>query len=947
MSNDGSRHPGVTTDSSVSTKRRELLQTIGTGALSLGCATQSVSASDVLSFQQDDGRIGPKRIAANEDAGFNFPYYLYVPPEVREKPLLVEPVNSGGCDDDFQVDLNRAEQTASGGIPRKISDDLGVPLIVPVFANPCHGDFYQRFVQTLDTETMHIESGRFERIDLQLLRMAEDAQSRLRDRGIDVPSKMMMNGFSASGNFVNNFTMMHPDQIASVTAGAINGMAILPYEEVDGFTANYQIGVADLAEITGESFDREGWQDVPQFCYMGETEAPPQDDTLPYRDVWSEKQATKARAIYGDDMQTERMTYSEMLYHQADASARFDVYDGIGHSYSPEIIEDVKTFHARHNDIPFETDESEESEDQTDQLEASSCETVEELTHDAVDIGFASRPTIGDEEVEVTYSVGDSFGQKARIRLFPESGGGHWGIGLDFIDPGQSGTRSYDINPNALALGERVEVRAFPRDWSYLEDVIASECAVVTGIRYAKTPQPGDSEISVEYMYPEDVDGTGEIRLTVDGDRVATVDGITPGTVDRQSLTLSDRSGLSGEVSVGLSLVSSDTDTVIDTTTVTTRPEGIASVSFAGSPVAEQKMLTLDYGLDSEYDVDRFAALRLYTEASSSWGIYVGQVEPGESGREDFTVSSDEPGVPLELDEGIEVALVDGDDPYATSPLATASSTVVSEDDAQEASESPDTGPSVTFEDQPYTGDPLVVSKVVASEDTLLRLSDGERVISEEVELAGGNVHEDIEVQLTDPPTEDTQIVAIIASVEGNEQLATDTATVRVNESDQTNEEESNNSGQNHEDEPNDSDQNDEDESGNDPESSGPTAVFTYRPEEPVAGEQVAFNATDSMAPSGKIVKYEWEFGDVSATGVTATHTFENNGGYNVSLTVTTDQGYKDETIETLTIDSATQASSERTRGESGPGFGVGSVLTGLGGVGYLLKRRLTEDNEG
>ncbi len=48
-------------------------------------------------------------IEKDEDSGFNFPYFLYSPPDVREKPLLVEPVNSGGCNDDFQTDLDAAE----------------------------------------------------------------------------------------------------------------------------------------------------------------------------------------------------------------------------------------------------------------------------------------------------------------------------------------------------------------------------------------------------------------------------------------------------------------------------------------------------------------------------------------------------------------------------------------------------------------------------------------------------------------------------------------------------------------------------------------------------------------------------------------------------------------------------------------------------------------------
>lgn len=62
-----------------------------------------------------------------------------------------------------------------------------MPLLVPAFPNSTDGDFYDRFIQLLDTETVHISSGDYERIDLQLIAMVDDARSRLADEGIDVP----------------------------------------------------------------------------------------------------------------------------------------------------------------------------------------------------------------------------------------------------------------------------------------------------------------------------------------------------------------------------------------------------------------------------------------------------------------------------------------------------------------------------------------------------------------------------------------------------------------------------------------------------------------------------------------------------------------------------------------------------------------------------------------
>lgn len=532
--NEANNHQGSTEHSGhTETTRRVLLGAISTGILT------PVFAGSVSGDNREDPTITENSVTlieANEAAGFNFPYYLYTPDNPREKPILVEPVNSGAGSDNFQEDLDAAERTVTRGRARTISEKLRVPLIVPVFANPIEGEFFNRFIQLLDTETMHIEEGKFKRIDLQLIEIIKDAQERLSEIGFIHPKEVMMNGFSASGNFVNNFTALHPSRVASVTAGAINGMATLPFEEANGRTIEYQIGVADLEELIGKPFDRETWADVPQLCYMGETEQPPQDDTIPYRDVWSEEQATKALAVYGEDMQEDRMPYSEALYHRAEATTRFEVYDGVGHSYSDEIVTDIISFHARHNDINHDPRAIADGPPIKDDLEASSCGDVEEHEHDEVNIRFITSPTIGDQYLKVETEVASSFGQRARTRLFPETGGGTWGLGLDRVDAGVSDEKSYEVDPSALRLGEVLELRAFPNDWSHLDDVVASDCAVVTGVRFANIPQAGDGEITLEYMYPKDLSESGRIELHIDGDTIGTLETVEPGMITRDAL---------------------------------------------------------------------------------------------------------------------------------------------------------------------------------------------------------------------------------------------------------------------------------------------------------------------------------------------------------------------------------------------------------------------------
>ena len=72
-----------------------------------------------------------------------------------------------------------------------------------------------------------------------------------------------------------------------------------------------------------------------------------------------------------------------------------------------------------------------------------------------------------------------------------------------------------------------------------------------------------------------------------------------------------------------------------------------------------------------------------------------------------------------------------------------------------------------------------------------------------------------------------------------------------------------------------------------------PTSSFTVSPTTPNLGDTVFFNASASTAPVGRsIVSYDWTFGDgATASGVTASHSYDVAGTYRVTLTVTDNRG--------------------------------------------------------
>jgi PKD repeat protein len=71
-----------------------------------------------------------------------------------------------------------------------------------------------------------------------------------------------------------------------------------------------------------------------------------------------------------------------------------------------------------------------------------------------------------------------------------------------------------------------------------------------------------------------------------------------------------------------------------------------------------------------------------------------------------------------------------------------------------------------------------------------------------------------------------------------------------------------------------------------------PVANFTESAENVYVDERISFDAAESHDPDGTIVAYSWDFGDGStATGVTVSHAYSDNGLYLVTLTVTDNDG--------------------------------------------------------
>ena len=84
-----------------------------------------------------------------------------------------------------------------------------------------------------------------------------------------------------------------------------------------------------------------------------------------------------------------------------------------------------------------------------------------------------------------------------------------------------------------------------------------------------------------------------------------------------------------------------------------------------------------------------------------------------------------------------------------------------------------------------------------------------------------------------------------------------------------------------------------------------PTADFYFTPESPKAGETVTFDGADSFDFDGQVVSYAWDFdgdGEVDVTGVTTQTSFPSPGSYDVTLTITDNDGNTDAITYTVYV---------------------------------------------
>lgn len=249
------------------------------------CRAQAAAQPNVQAAPSPLPRLAEViRVEAQPKEGLFYPYYFYIPPELWsakgkkvEQTLLVLPNNTNKTDDDFAAHDSYARRNIED--LRRLGSNLKVALLMPAFPRP--GTDWRIYTHALDRDSLLTERKEYRRFDLQLIRMIDDARTRLRSDGYRFNKRVLMFGFSASGMFTNRFAFLHPERIKAAAIGSPGGWAIAPIDSWKGKTLRYPIGVADFKAVSGKKLEMKGLKIVPLFLFLGDEDT---NDSVIFRD---------------------------------------------------------------------------------------------------------------------------------------------------------------------------------------------------------------------------------------------------------------------------------------------------------------------------------------------------------------------------------------------------------------------------------------------------------------------------------------------------------------------------------------------------------------------------------------------------------------------------------------------------------------------------------------
>lgn len=283
------------------------------------------------------------RVEAKSENGFSYPYYLFVPSELRDEKarkqthtILVLPNNTGKLND--SLEFHEADVKKRIERNKTLGSMMKTVILTPVFPRP--ETDWKIYTHALDRDAMLTDKKELSRFDLQLIAMIDDARTRLKKDKLKLDKKVLMMGFSASGMFTNRFAFLHPARVKAAAIGSPGGWAIAPVASYKEKALRYPLGVNDLENVSGEKLNLAKLRKVPLFIFLGDKD---ENDSVIFGDSYEEEDKILVFEIFGKTP-VERWEISKSLYEQAKLNAQFKLYPNVEHTVNAEMQKDIKDF---------------------------------------------------------------------------------------------------------------------------------------------------------------------------------------------------------------------------------------------------------------------------------------------------------------------------------------------------------------------------------------------------------------------------------------------------------------------------------------------------------------------------------------------------------------------------------------------------------------------------
>ncbi len=280
-------------------------------------------------------------VEPNKQEGFNFGYFIKI--FNREKSNKIQLIGEGNncgvvnsTDEAYRKTLWEIEY--NGLVCKKLQAKLeSSAIIIPCFTRPMSSDGgHDIYTHMLTSQAIKTNVELIKRVDKQFANMIKNAKNVLSDLGFVVSDKIIMTGFSASSKFAQRFALLYPEMVSCVIAGGISAISCLPVKEFNGEILNYPLGVNDYQDIMEKQFDKETYENIKQFLFMGDLD---ENDPVTYDDCFTKEERRIIYGIFDENIQKRWVKMIDVIDKLKLTNTHTYLVKGVAHS--PQGIDKI------------------------------------------------------------------------------------------------------------------------------------------------------------------------------------------------------------------------------------------------------------------------------------------------------------------------------------------------------------------------------------------------------------------------------------------------------------------------------------------------------------------------------------------------------------------------------------------------------------------------------